>query len=80
MKKLFDTFSQTLVKELNKIFGRVPSRMKSVDGKMEKIWSAFNKVRINTLPEMWKHFSKRISMDVSPIFTQSVNFKVFLKC
>ena len=34
MKKnieLFDTFSQTLVKELNKIFGRVPSRMKSAD-------------------------------------------------
>ena len=39
--ELFDTFSQTLVKELNKIFGRVPSRMKSADGKMEKIWSAF---------------------------------------
>ena len=29
------------------------------------------------MPETWKHFLKRISMDVSPIFTQSVNFKVF---
>lgn len=75
--ELFDTFSQVLVKELQDIFSMVSSRIKSADRKKEKIWSTFHEVRVKTLPKMWENFFKSIGMESSPIFSQSVSFKVF---
>ena len=83
---VFDTFSSNLVKELEKCFfsacvSDAPFRSKHV--KREKVWTAFSRLRINKLKNMWCDLFLRDIGDgktlpkLSPLVYQSINQKLY---
>ena len=76
---LFDTFCDTIVSEINKIFTGLSKRIRCPSTKRTRLWSAFHDRRQTKLLEPWQDlFSKQgISEGQDQLFMQSVNQELF---
>ena len=72
----FNKFSKDLVISLKNMLDN-SREYKSISTKKEKLWCEFHRIRLHTLPAIWKRCCRALDIPYNQLVAQTVNLKLF---